>query len=94
MFAVFVKFFAYKAKDVKKVQVDPSIQSVPLRLTADSTSGFMRMSLTGPEVGFGSPVYPALVSDIALKNASAIMNSDFLMARILKKQRTRHLLQS
>ncbi len=78
-------FFAYTAKDVKKVQVDPSIQSVPLRLTADSTSGFMRMSLTGPEVGFGSPVYPALVSDIALKNASAIMNSDFFDGPDIKK---------
>jgi hypothetical protein len=47
---------------------DESIQHTPLKLSNTSSSGFLRMTLTGPDPGFGSALYPNVVANIALQN--------------------------
>ncbi|WP_264537875.1 hypothetical protein [Flavobacterium sp. N1736] len=54
------------------MQPDPNIQNQPLKFTDTSSSGFVKMSLTGPEYGFGSELYPNIVADIALQNGNLI----------------------
>jgi hypothetical protein len=49
--------------------VDPQIQETPLKFTESSTSGFMRISLGGISYGFGSALYPNVVSQVALYNS-------------------------
>lgn len=53
---------------------DNSLQKQTLKYTDDSTSGFIRMVLNGPDYGFGSGLYPKVVSDIVLKNAEVVVN--------------------
>lgn len=53
---------------------DPSIQDSTLTFTDSSKSGFMKLSLSGPSYGFGSTLYPNVVSDIAQLNALNIVN--------------------
>ena len=55
---------------------DPSIQNIPLKYTDASLSGFMKIALTGNPYGFGSPLYPQLVTQIALYNAWILYNKD------------------
>ncbi|WP_163411031.1 hypothetical protein [Flavobacterium ajazii] len=52
--------------------VDPNIQNEPLKFTDTSSSGFIKMVLSGPEYGFGSEIYPNVVTHIALENANSL----------------------
>lgn len=54
------------------IQPDPTIQNQPLKFTDASSSGFIKMSLTSPEYGFGSELYPNIVAAIALQNGNLI----------------------
>lgn len=79
-----MSFFAYDSQTPSAVQpsqlipaanplvADPSIQNEPLKYTAASTSGFMKMTLTGPPEGFGSGIYSNVISWVALQNATVI----------------------
>ena len=52
---------------------DPSIQHGAFNFTDSSTSGFMKMVLTGPPLyGFGSEIYPKVVAQTALYNSWVI----------------------
>jgi hypothetical protein len=51
---------------------DPSIQNKPLKFDNTVTSGYIKMTLTGPAYGFGSEIYPKIVTDIALQNANSL----------------------
>ncbi|AYL99038.1 hypothetical protein [Mucilaginibacter celer] len=53
---------------------DAGIQLSPLKFTDSSTSGFMRMSLSGPDYGFGSGIYANVVSSVALRNSEILYN--------------------
>ena len=54
---------------------DPGLQNTVLKFTDSSSSGFIRMTLSGPEsYGFGSGMYADVVSCIALTNAMAMSN--------------------
>ena len=76
-------FFAYDP--VAALQPDPTIQLDALKFTGDNSCGFVKMSLSGPDVGFGSTVYPVLVSEIALKNAWLLMHPGFFEDPDFKK---------
>jgi hypothetical protein len=52
--------------------IDPTLQQTPLVLTDKSTTGFLKMQLTAPSVGFGTAEYPNVVGAIALYNAGVI----------------------
>ena len=68
--------FGYNAPSTEENNssaVDPSIQQKPLVYSNESTSGFVKMTLTGPNpYGFGSQIYPEIVSSVALQNAMII----------------------
>jgi len=70
-------YFTYEQKNqsVTTFIPDPGIQQTPLKFTGDSSSGFIRMSLTGPALGFGSTLYAAVVSNIALQNGWKLLKS-------------------
>ncbi|MEN2399215.1 hypothetical protein GKZ90_0005470 [Flavobacterium sp. MC2016-06] len=55
--------------------LDPSIQNQPLKFTDTSTSGFIKMVLASPEYGFGSELYPNVVTSIAFKNGNIFNKS-------------------
>ncbi|NHN24926.1 hypothetical protein FIA58_004475 [Flavobacterium jejuense] len=60
-------------KMVTTFTANPTIQNSPLLFTAESTSGFIKMVLSGPNpYGFGSQIYPEIVGSIALQNALQI----------------------
>ncbi|VXB08513.1 conserved hypothetical protein [Flavobacterium sp. 9AF] len=68
-------FFRYTSPsgNENKTMFDPSIQNTPFVYSDESRSGFIKMSLTGPNpYGFGSQIYPEVVSNIALQNALLI----------------------
>lgn len=54
---------------------DPYIQQNVLAYTGHNGSGFMRISLSGPEHGFGSAIYSSVLNGIALQNAWILYNS-------------------
>lgn len=55
---------------------DPGIQNSVLKFTDSSSSGFMRITLSGPDTyGFGSGMYADVVSCVALTNAMAIVDA-------------------
>jgi len=49
-----------------------SIQHQTLSYSEQSSTGFIKMTLTGPTYGFGTVIYPNVVADIALNNALLI----------------------
>ncbi|MBS7231622.1 hypothetical protein KHA90_11360 [Flavobacterium psychroterrae] len=51
---------------------DPNIQKEPLKFTDTSSSGFLKMTLSGCEYGFGSELYPNVVANIALQNGNKL----------------------
>jgi hypothetical protein len=51
---------------------DPSIQNSDPAYSSASQSGFLRLSINGPQVGFGSQLYPAVVAWVALMNARQV----------------------
>lgn len=54
---------------------NPAIQNTTLKYTDTSSDGFIKMELTGPDLGFGSELYPKVVSYYALANAYNIAHS-------------------
>lgn len=56
----------------KYIGADASLQLTPLQFTDASTNGFIRMNLTGPEFGFGTPIYGNVVTYLALQNAKIL----------------------
>ncbi|RYU91649.1 hypothetical protein EWM62_06840 [Mucilaginibacter terrigena] len=65
--------YQYIPKDA--IIPDVSLQSIPLKYTGQNTSGFLKMTLTGPDDGFGSLLYPAIVFQITLDNAQQIADA-------------------
>ncbi|WP_130735399.1 hypothetical protein [Flavobacterium sp. J27] len=68
-------FFSYNTPSGNEMKTpsNPNLQNVALVYSNESTSGFIKMSLTGPNpYGFGSQIYPEVVSNIALQNALLI----------------------
>ena len=55
---------------------DPGIQNSALKFTDTSKWGFMKITLAGPGYGFGSTLYPNVISDIALQNALMVVNKE------------------
>lgn len=54
---------------------DPAIQTDPqFKYTSASTSGFMKMVLSGYKNGFGSEIYPTVVTQVATYNAWQLYN--------------------
>ncbi|WP_460551845.1 hypothetical protein [Ferruginibacter profundus] len=68
-------YFAITPDAMPAFTPDPSIQLSPLSFADASTSGFMKMTLTGPDLGFGSSVYAQVVANIALLNGLAIIKA-------------------
>ncbi|PIF29798.1 hypothetical protein CLU81_0182 [Flavobacterium sp. 9] len=58
--------------DTKTWQPDPTIQKEALKFTEESSSGFIKMTLSNPIYGFGSELYANVVSSIALKNGNKL----------------------
>ncbi|WP_289659393.1 hypothetical protein [Flavobacterium panacagri] len=58
--------------DVKPWQPDPNIQKESLKFTEESSSGFIKMTLSSPEYGFGSELYANVVASIALQNGNKL----------------------
>ena len=52
---------------------DPYIQTKPLKLTEDDASGFIKMKLVAPEVGFGSEIYAKVLSAISTYNGAKMI---------------------
>lgn len=72
-------YFSYNVSSTPILIIDtpdPSIQNTPLVFTDASASGFMNMVLAAPLYGFGSEIYPNVVSYIALQNALSISKSN------------------
>lgn len=57
---------------------DPSLQQQPLKFTETSTEGFIKIALKGPVYGFGSAVYPNVVSAVSLYNSQIMYNKEDL----------------
>ncbi|MET3026579.1 hypothetical protein ABXT06_07890 [Flavobacterium sp. UW10123] len=51
---------------------DPNIQKEVLKFTEESSSGFIKMTLSSPEYGFGSELYANVVASIALQNGNKL----------------------
>jgi len=67
-------FFSSIGQPSPDINPDPSIQSTDLKFTDASTSGFVKMQLGGNKYGFGSGVYPNVVSYLAFENARILIN--------------------
>lgn len=63
-------------KNHPTIKPDPNIQKTPLVFTDESSSGFIKMDLVGPEYGFGSEIYPNVITNIALQNGYRIRIKD------------------
>ncbi|HEU4719678.1 MAG TPA: hypothetical protein VFU15_17660, partial [Bacteroidia bacterium] len=65
--------FSYSSKTpFASGMIDPSIQNETLTYTDASTYGFLKMQLSYPPYGFGSSLYPAVVSWVAYQNAQKL----------------------
>ncbi|KAF2341844.1 hypothetical protein [Flavobacterium tistrianum] len=58
--------------NAKVWQPDPDIQKEALKFTEESSSGFIKMTLSSPEYGFGSELYANVVASIALQNGNKL----------------------
>ncbi|RKR04869.1 hypothetical protein C8C82_4535 [Flavobacterium sp. 81] len=56
----------------KNLIPDPNIQKEPLKFTEESSSGFIKMTLSNPSYGFGSELYANVVASIALQNGNKL----------------------
>lgn len=73
--STFYQYFKNADKS-NKLAYNPLIQNQPATALTDQTrSGFLRMNLAAPALGFGNPIYPQVVSQVALYNASALVNT-------------------
>lgn len=66
-----INFTYYVPDHYAKVQFspDPTLQLVPLKFSNNNSSGFLKMSLSSPSVGFGADIYANVISYIAMQNA-------------------------
>ncbi len=64
----------YTSTKIPAEVCDPELQNQPLKFTELSSSGFMKMELTGPVYGFGSAIYPDVVAAVTLYNAQILYN--------------------
>jgi hypothetical protein len=69
-------FSTYSSTAMPLKACDPSLQNQPMKFTELSTAGFMKMELTGPEYGFGSGIYPNVVSAVTLYNSQVLYNKE------------------
>jgi len=67
-------FFSSIGQAPPVINPDPSIQNTDLKFTDASTSGFVKMQLGGNKYGFGSGIYPNVVSYLAFENARILIN--------------------
>jgi hypothetical protein len=67
-------FFGYDQSSSVEADytVDPNIQNVPVKFSKNTAFGFMKIGLSGPEEGFGSAIYPNVVYETAIANASIL----------------------
>jgi hypothetical protein len=58
--------------DISKIKLTPNYKDINDELDYNNTTsrGFVRLELTNPPEAFGHKVYPAVVSDIAMQNAT------------------------
>lgn len=79
--------YANELTGTSNLIADPTLQNAPLKYTGSNSSGFIKMILTSPEYGFGSALYPNVVSNIALYNALILYrtksNADMIPAAYL-----------
>ncbi len=66
------KTFEFPNFQTIQTYTNPALQKTPLTLTDKSITGFLKMQLTAPDVGFGTAEYPNVVGAIALYNAGVI----------------------
>lgn len=64
--------FAFSDINLDPKNINPILQKTPLQLSDTSTTGFLKMKLSAPTVGFGTDLYPKVVGAIALFNAEII----------------------
>lgn len=50
----------------------PDLPQQKLKLDPKLPSGFIRLTVTGPQAGFGGSLYPKVVADVAMKNAATM----------------------
>lgn len=67
--------YSFDRKEATPFPCNPIIQNTPLKYTDTSSDSFIKMELTGPQLGFGSGIYPNVVSYYALANAYNISHS-------------------
>jgi len=67
-----VRSFDFSSFKNTQTYIDPTLQQTPLLLINKSTTGFLKMELTAPSVGFGIAEYPNVVGAIAIYNAGII----------------------
>lgn len=58
--------------DTQSWKPDPNIQKESLKFSEESSSGFIKMTLSSPNYGFGSELYANVVASIALKNGNKL----------------------
>lgn len=67
--------YSYFGYNGAALDANPYLQNTPLVFTDTTASGFMRMTLNNPGYGFGSALYPQLISEIALQNGLILVDA-------------------
>lgn len=66
----------YTSTAIPLTACDPSLQNQPMKFTETSSAGFIKMELKGPVYGFGSAVYPSVVSAVTMYNSQILYNQE------------------
>ncbi|WP_316839300.1 hypothetical protein [Pedobacter gandavensis] len=66
----------YSSTAIPLSACDPSLQNQSMKFTETSTGGFLKMELTGPDYGFGTTIYPNVVSAVTLCNSQILYNNE------------------
>ncbi|WP_316821917.1 hypothetical protein [Pedobacter gandavensis] len=66
----------YSSNAIPLNACDPFLQNQPMKFTETSTGGFLKMELTGPDYGFGTTIYPNVVSAVTLCNSQILYNNE------------------
>lgn len=67
---------SYTSTAIPLTACDPALQYQPMKFTETSTAGFIKMELKGPAYGFGSAVYPNVVSAVTLYNSQILYTKE------------------
>lgn len=67
---------AFSSDRLTAFTANPDLQLSPLKFTGSTSSGFLKLMLSNPDNGFGSAIYPNVVSAIALNNARLLYGKD------------------